>query len=423
MKNDVNMWIKQNRMLRLSDNSQFFIKKRNKILKAYEIALGNRKIPAQPYVYESHQADIRQIPQLNAIICDIHYYDIARLVTTSFYITPTYDIIRLSDALIADSMICHGMILSARHFAEKFIRGPYASAFCTDQSKIQQIDLSVQFQTIYTIMHEIEHFECARFSKEVASLIEEQIELIVDQHNLISQYINSINLNPILQFLDNIKLESDLKRSKMSNTLQQVLFIVSNYGKRILMPGLSFDEKNKLLIFACDNYLRGVKAGIINKKEMITEGTCDLLALLHLLDCRGAGMSKAACRKVALEAYMLSLLTSDLIWGAMNIFKFSKGGGHDYVDMIYLRREKEKHILPLVIYIYSMIFDKTLSKIEIDELCVYAEKISYICDNMYSEFCEYAFRQDFPDYTFIPHGSLDWCKEYTEINRLLQYPV
>ena len=89
----VNSWIKHHRMLRMSVNANTYEAKKSNILSIYETALRGRSIPASPYVCNSHQADIRQIPSLNAIICDVHYFDIAKLVASSFYISPTHDII------------------------------------------------------------------------------------------------------------------------------------------------------------------------------------------------------------------------------------------------------------------------------------------------------------------------------------------
>lgn len=95
----VNSWLMRHRMLRMSFQPSAYEIKKNNILSIYETALRGRIIPAAPYVYNSHQADIRQIPELKAIICDINFFDIAKLVASSFYISPTHDIIRLADAL------------------------------------------------------------------------------------------------------------------------------------------------------------------------------------------------------------------------------------------------------------------------------------------------------------------------------------
>ena len=127
--------------------------------------------------------------------------------------------------------------------------------------------------------------------------------------------------------------------------------------------------------------------------------------------------------KLVVDAYALSLLTLDLVQGAMNALKYAKGSGYDYVDMIYMRREKEKELLPMVISLYSCIYNDCLSNNEIDILCEHYYNIAKICDIMYAEFCEYVFSKDFEENIFIPHGSPEWLEIYTEINRLLQYPV
>ena len=88
-----------------------------------------------------------------------------------------------------------------------------------------------------------------------------------------------------------------------------------------------------------------------------------------------------------------------------------------------MRREKEKELLPTVISLYSNLYNDCLSNNEIDILCEHYDNIAKICDIMYAEFCEYVFSKDFDEAVFIPHGSPEWLEIYTEINRLLQYPV
>lgn len=430
MEDDIYKWIKHHRMIRIPNDSQLYVNKKNEILQLYNVALQNRKISAQPYVCDSHQADIRQIPQLGAIICDVHYFDIARLVASSFYVNPTYDMPRLSNALIADSMICHGKILSALHFARQFIRSPYATAFCIDRAKAQQINMSVRLQTVFALVHEIEHFEHDGLFNDIASIIGMQMETVVDRHNQIANYINSIDLQPISQYLDYIDVKAalkpvtpDKKEYPSPKALQQVINIIGNYGHSVLTPGISPNDRMQLLIYACDNYLRGVKSSIIDKKQMVTESTCDLLALLQLFDCRFDGISRSDFRKKVIEAYMLSLLTSNLIWSAMNLFKINRDVRGNCIDMIYLRREQEKHIIPLVLCMYSRVFGESLSKNEMDELCDYFERVSRVCDNMYAEFSEYTFKQDYPDDVFIPHGSSAWNEAYAEVDKLLHFPI
>lgn len=432
MSDVVNSWIKRHRMLRMSVQPSTYEIKKNNILSIYETALRGRNIPATPYVYNSHQADIRQIPELKAIICDINYFDIAKLVASSFYISPTHDIIRLADALLANSLLCHGKANLALEYAHKFINGPYATAFSaySNTELIYKIDASVQFQTSFAILHEIAHFECDDLSNPLACFLKEKLNDVVDSQNKISEYINGINLTAIRPYLDTI----DIKRAFSFPTpqnyaeiicegLYQMRTVLSKHGHLVRTPGLSDIERKQILMLACNNYLRGQTAQILDKEVLVTEGTCDLLALFELLDFGLPGFNKVETLKLVVDAYALSLLTLDLVQGAMNALIYAKGSGYDYVDMIYMRREKEKELLPMVISLYSCIYNDCLSNNEIDILCEHYYNIAKICDIMYAEFCEYVFSKDFEENIFIPHGSPEWLEIYTEINRLLQYPV
>lgn len=428
----VNSWIMHHRMLRISALSDIYKIKENNILSIYKIALRGRSIPATPYVYNSYQADIRQIPELNAIICDIHFFDIAKLVASSFYISPTHDIIRLADALLANSLLCHGKVNLSLEYAHKFINGPYTAVFSaySDRDLIHIINSSVQFQTSFAMLHEIAHFECNDSSNPLACFLRENLNDIVDSQNKISEYINRIDLNAIVPYLDKINIKRAFFFPPPKNYaeiilegIHQMRTVLLQHGHLVQTPGLSGSEREQILMLACNNYLRGQKAQILDKEVLVTEGICDLLALFELLDFGLPDFNKIETLKLVIDAYALSLLTSDLIQGAMNVLKYTKGDGYSYVDMIYMRREKEKELLPEVISLYSDVYNNCLSRSEITMLCEHFSNISRICDIMYAEFCEYTFSKDFEEPVFIPHGSPEWLEIYTEINRLLLYPV
>ena len=428
----VNSWIKHHRMLRISVQPDTYEIKKNNILSIYKTALRERSIPATPYVYNSHQADIRQIPELNAIICDVNFFDIAKLVASSFYISPTHDIIRLADALLANSLLCHGKINLSLEYAHKFINGPYTAAFSaySNRDLIYRINSSVQLQTSFAILHEIAHFECNDPSNPLACFLKENLIDIVDSQNKISKYINGLDLSAIVPDLDKINIKRAFSFSAPKNyaeiiceEIHKMRTVLSQHGHLVQTPGLSDTEREQILVLACYNYLRGQKAQILDKEVLVTEGTCDLLALFELLGFGIPGFNKVESLKLVIDAYTLSLLTLDLIQGAMNVLKYTKGDGYEYIDMIYMRREKEKKLLPVMISFYSQIYNDCLSNNEITMLCAHFSNIARICDIMYAEFYEYVFSKDFEESVFIPHGSPEWFEKYTEINRLLQYPV
>lgn len=432
MSDVVNIWIKRHRMLRMSTRLNAYEIKKNSILSIYETALRGRNIPATPYVYNSHQADIRQIPELKAIICDINYFDIAKLVASSFYVSPTHDVIRLADALLANSLLCHGKVNLSLEYAHKFVSGPYVAAFSAYSNKdlLYKINASVQFQTSFAMLHEIAHFECDDLSNSLACFLKESLNEIVDNQNQISEYINGLNLTAIAPYLDKINIKSAFSfpapknyAEIIYNCTQQMQTVLSQYGNLVQTPGKFGKEREFLLALACNNYLRGQKAGILDKEVLVTEGTCDLLALFELLDYGLPGFDKLETLKLVIDAYTLSLLTLDLVQGAMNALKYAKGDGYNYVDMIFMRREKEKELLPTVMFLYSSLYNNCLSTSDIDILCEHYFNTAKTCDIMYAEFCEYVFSTDFEETVFIPHGSPEWLEIYTEINRLLQYPV
>lgn len=428
----VDSWIKHHLLLRIPTQPGIAERKKNIILVLYNIALRGRNIPAAPYVYNSHQADIRQIPELHAIICDILFWDISGLVASSFYVAPTHDIVRLADALLANSLLCHGKANLSLEYAHKFANGPYTAAFNAFSSMgvHKKIVSSTQLQTSFALLHEIAHFECDDPSNALANSYRKSFADIVDSQNSTAEYINGIDLTAIAPYLDKIDINELLSLPLTENGMEplfkaisQIRSILLQYGHLVETPGISGEERRRVLVLACDNYLHGQKAKMIDGDIFITEGTCDLLALSELLDFGCPGLNKTEARKMCIDAYTLSLLTLDLIQGAMNAPKYTKGNGYDYMDTIYMRREKEKQLLPMVLMVYSHTHDEGLPPSEIDMLCEHFSNTARICDAMYAEFCDYVFSKDFIEKTFIPHGSPEWFKIYTEIDRLLQYPV
>lgn len=431
----IDSWIKHHRMLRI-DNldgaDDLWRVKRNSILMIYRTALRGRVIPAKPYVYSSHHADIRQIPELNAIICDTHFLDIAQLVASSFYISPTHDITRLADALLANSLLCHGKVTLALKYARRFISGPYDAVLHSlkNDDLLYRIRSSVGLQTSFALLHEIAHFECDNPHNLLVRLFRTRLYEVIDSQNEISQYINALDITAITPYLDKTVFKTAFSYSPPENYIKiileghrQILSIISKYGHKVQTPEVSDIERKQLLLWASKNYLLGRRALMLDRETLATEGVCDLLALFELLDYGIPGLERMETLELIIDAYALSLLTLDLIHYAMNALKYAKDNGHKYVDSIYMRREKERLLLPGVMSFHSIAYHNSLSGEEIDILCDHFSDAAETCDVMYTRFCDYASLEDFNEDTFIPHGSPEWFRIYTEINHLLRYPV
>ena len=424
LEKDISKWIQRNMLLRPKRSESIYNLKKQSFLQLFNMALDNRSIPARPYVYDSHQAEIRQMPSLNAIICDIHFWDVAWLIASSFYIHPTHDIKRLANLLIADSLLYHGNPLLSLDYAHKFIDGPHVAAFSAVAHKDlnERIGASVEFQIVFAMGHEISHYLCDDADNIMAVLYKSLLNGIIEDHNSVAEIINSVDLTPIRQYLDAIEIKSALDFPSPSNATEiawnatiELWKIVEQYGDLVALPDMKPEEKKEMLFYACDNYVRGVKSNILSKNEIIVEGTCDLLALSDLFESRVVGQTTEECNKIAIEAYVLTLLALDMIHGAMNIYKYSGKSGYEYVDTLYMRRELEKHVVPFVID-YMGMSNKS-------ELLDCYDSACEMADLMYAEFCDYAFSNDYTCTKKIPHGSKEWQSIYYEVNRLLQLPV
>lgn len=396
MDQDISAWVRRNRLLRVDKTPDMFAHKKEILLNLYDIAMSGADIPAKPHVYESHQADIRQLPGRDVILCDVHYWDIAMLVVSSFYIAPTYDTQRLADALIADSLLCHGDPVRALEYARKFIRSPYVAVFNSLQHR-ELITGTVQMQVLFALLHEKAHYTYhEKPGHPMVSLYAEKLGELIDSQNEISQQINAIDLTPIKPYLDKIEIKSALTFPEPENAMEivdaaneQLADIIGRYAHLVDCPDAV------LLFYACDHYIRGTKAQLLRREDMLEEGVCDLLALT----------------------------TQNMIHSAMNLRKYAHGQGYAYVDHLFMRREKERLLLPLVLAVFNHLYDDVISEEEAEELANYMDQVCAVSDTMYAKFCDYLFSIDDTPGKFIPHGSPQWLALYHEINSLMQYPV
>lgn len=432
MNDEVTKWVRRHRLLRVNKTPDIYEHKKERLLHIFQAAAANTSAPIQPYVYESHHADIRQLPDHDTIICDVHFWDISMLVASSFYIDPVYDIKKLADALIVDSLLCHGNPQLALQYAQQFIRNPYVAAYNAHQCW-ELITGTVQMQVAFALLHEINHFY-DESSEPTAAILGNHLKQYIDLQNYYATIINALDLSPLHQYLDRIEIKSALTWPQPENAVDiakkasmELLHIVSTYKDLVHFPeeytDLDENQKKELLFYACDNYIRGRRANHLPEEETLEEGVCDLLALIDLFDFRISGFSEKMCRKLAITGYLLCLLTIDMINGAMNIHKYSHGEGYQYMDVIYMRREKERLLLPLVVSLYCLKYNEEISEEEVQELFRHSDQVSQICDTMYWEFSDYIFSQDYTLEEFIPHGSSEWVSLYQEINRLMQFPI
>lgn len=417
--------------MRQTINPAIYQKKEQNILNCYQLALSNRPLSAQAYVCDSHQAKCKQDVTNHAVICDIHFLDIARLVASSFYVHPTHDICRLADALLADSLLVHGKPKLALEYARKYISGPHVAAI----NAIGHEDLgvtvsnSVQFQTIFVLLHEIAHFRSSDWDKKLASVYEERLNKNIDGHNRIAVMINDIDLGPIQKELDAIDASPILAFPAPENAEQaalgiqtEIMQIIRKHGRKIKTPGIPADYRQDLIFYACDNYVRGVKSNLLPKDKLVNECVCDLTALFELLDMRMQGQDRRIAHIRAVEGYLLSMLTINLIHTAMHVLDYTDGRGYQEVDLTYMRREQESKLLPFVLDLFNHVFDD-INKEERMELLLCYERTAMVCDEMYSEFCDYLFSQDFKKPETVPFGTEEWKSLHAEISRLLQFPV
>lgn len=419
-------WLRKNRLLRCHNNEELYLKKLNELKQLYDLAFNNRSLDIRPLFFDSHQAIISQIEESKAILCDVHFIDIAALVATSFYVNPTHDIRKLTNALLADNCICHDDISTALEYARKFIRKPYNAAFSIDGDEIIRNNLfySRRLQTTFALLHELSHFEYSQ--SKFTPLYQEYFIDAIRSHNKVARLINSINLQPLASYLDKIDILSEYAyptphnyQQIVTQAMNEMFAVITEYGYLVEVRTQDPNERNQMLAYACDNYIRKKTSAILDQDRLVEECTCDMIAIGELLEFQIPELSKMDSLKQAITSFYLCILTQNFIQTASEMRKYQNSRANQHVDEIYMRKRLVRGAIGILIATY---IDSSSDYVEIIE---YSDKVSQITDIMYAEFSEHigniSFKED--ENKYIPFGSDEWQFYYSEIERLLQYPV
>lgn len=391
-------------------------------------------------IIDSHEAITQLLSYQNAIICDTHFIDYATLISAAYYSNSPHDIVRITNAMLADSLVKSDDIVCALDFAKKYINGPVVSAFHTaTEIQLRKLVLAARsFQSFFAIRHELAHTDYQSKNSMWEPFFEYYRRVIsekVSTHNCFAIRINDIDLSPIQQELLRIKSYAkpamEFPSSKdavfrMKCVSQQINnLIIKERRKLSRYQDREWEEYQRILYFACDNFIRETKSAMLCENKFIEECSCDLLSIFELLDIGFESLDKCSARICAVESYLLCMLTQNMLLTAHNIQKYSHENVKSYVDNNYMRRFFEYDLLPALLNFYTL-YHKDLSMEKDKESIIDAVyKASENVDLMYAIFSEYIFTLNFDDISekHIPYSDQRWKECYSEIERILQFPV
>ena len=351
-------WICRKRNLRKVDKT-ISERKKQEILLIYNIVVNDNDICLKPLVFDSHQAKICICKSKNLILCDTHFLDIATLMAASFYTIPTYDIERVANMIIADSLICSDDLVPALEYSHKFMGGlhiTYMNAICDDEYRRILLN-SRTLQTFFVLSHEYAHY---RYHKNNS------------KEDLMIELCNSI-------------FESDL-----NNRLIKI---------QSMFSGMNFDL----------NLLK-------------EESVCDILAFLELLNIRTETNSRIESLFVAIDSFVLSLMTQKMISAAMSFQNKSSVKKIDYVDV---RKEILLELIPIIFLTFSQIYEDNYILDNYDQLINRLNLALKKSEIMYSSFQKYIDSIDTNSIIdmYVPFNNNQWNVIYNEISSLLFLPL
>ena len=431
---DYESWLTKHRRL-WSREDPSFAHKRKEIIKIFNTIAPAFQTEFVPIVFKSHNMNISRMDERRAILCDIHFFDIAQLLASSFYVFPLQkDVKKLTDVLLANSFLCSDDILMAYECAKRFISGPYAAtAVMPGSAEHLHIIYSRQMQVSFALAHEMAHEQYQHpsgYHQIICSYMSKRIEELIDVQNRIAEQINNIDLSILRDELIQIPF-ADAYAYPTPENYQEIIYesflefdkLYDQYSDQINLPWEDEREKRMYFVIACQDYLRNKKESIFEKERMIEEATCDIMALIEVLNLQIPNMTRQESINHAVEAYVLCLLVQDMILSAMNIQKNYMDETKEHVDYIRMRLEKEGLLFEEIIALYVTLYPEE----EIDWFEVKA-KFSQACqiaDIMYVEFYEYArsFNFDSVADEYISAFDPEWNTIVSETELYLTLPV
>lgn len=396
-------WLSLYRRLWIREDP-IYEKKQKEILTIYNLLAPAFQTDFIPVVFRSHNMNISRMDERKAILCDVHFFDIAQLIASSFYVAPTKDVKKLSNLLLANSFICSDDVLTAYNYANDFISDPYTTAFVSPGGfDSMRIAYSRQMQVSFALSHEMAHEKYQHpsgYHALISDYMSKKIGDLVDIQNSIAKQINAIDLSLVKEELDKIRYKDAFAYPQPKDFLKIIAESVfqfdrlyNQHSEQLNLPWEAEQDRRAFFAMACENYLRDKKESIFEKELIIEEAVCDIIALIELLNFQIPSMNKQDSVNHAIESYVLCLLAQDMILSAMSIQKDYMDEAKHHVDYIRMRLEKEALLFEDIIALYESLFhcdeqiDWPLTK---EKLL----KASEIAEIMYAEFSEAIYNID-----------------------------
>lgn len=396
-------WLSLYRRLWIRDDP-IYERKQEEIITIYNLIAPAFQTDFIPVVFRSHNMNISRMDERKAILCDVHFFDIAQLIASSFYVSPTMDVKKLSDLLLANSFICSDDILTAYKYAKDFISDPYTAAFVLPGGfDSMRIAYSRQMQVSFALTHEMAH-EKYQHPSGYYTLISEHLSKkigdLVDIQNSIAKQINDIDLSLVKEKLDKIRYRDAFSYPQpkdllkiISESIIQFDKLYDQYFDRLNLQWETEQDRRAFFAMACENYLRDKKESIFEKELIVEEAFCDIIALIELFNFQIPSMNRQDSVNHAVESYVLCMLAQDMILSAMSIQKDYMDESKHHVDYIRMRLEKETLLFEDIIALYKSLFhcDEQIDWSLTKEKLLKASKIAEI---MYAEFNEAIYNID-----------------------------
>lgn len=380
------------------------------------------------YIFDSHRSWTRYDKNSDTIFFDTHFFDILELVTILF-ISGKVELTRyIAYALISDYFICKDEIVLALHYAELFEKEKSRVYSILKDNKYVDKEL-LNRQLLFVLYHEQCHGMLAhQMHLNWFEPFRENFCNELDRENKISALINSLDLSPIeseLSKIDKSFIEepSDFSVGYTADVISYAYVfekLIIESEKKIDIPESALISKKKLLLYACENYIKGTKTHLLRSEDYEDDVIADGFALNQLIQSHLGNENFYERMRDSILAYFAVLFTMNIISCVDSCILNYRMEGYKCEDKVWNRMRLERENLNQIIK--QNAFRKPYGVMIASDIVSYANSLIDCFDAMYAMICELAYGVEHPSVQepYYPFGSREYDECYMRIRELLQ---
>lgn len=384
-------------------------------------------------VIDSHYAYPYYDKNRDTIVLDTHYFDILRIVTAAMLTGSSDCMEALADLCTADYYLCKDEVFLAETYSESFKQKKdlvIQTLRKAKRSRIIDRELRIR-QFLFVLIHEQGHGLLNYGRNEEFEPYRIRFVDELERINAKTEYINSIDLTPIIPDLDAINdlvverpsyYFDDFNKACIDHSFA-LLEILEKALILVQMPETSTFNKKEALFYACDQYLKKTKIKLLDRKKYETDSIIDGYALNSVINSILYDEVDTESRiRETILAYYSCLLTMNIITCVNACVMNYTVEAYAEEDLVWNRLRLESEILNDVIKQFA--YRKPCGLMIYPSVLEYAARLAEIYQYLYAVFCERVFAVEHPNKKtpYCPCNSPEYDTIYDKVFHNLVIP-